>query len=562
MLFSYPGKYNLFLDNGFMNRHFRILLSVLWLGLFSTSHAQSFMVIGEYEHQEKSCSIWDYRTGYDSISAKVVASLSRETSVTILYKTTGASYDTLGILSRIAYYGGVADSIHFRGAQYDNITLGSFGPQSLYVKTAGLTSRSLVSFDPLSGVSAIDQTLPDQLAAILDQPLYRAKINLDNNDLVTDGVGDAWISETVLLQNPGLSSTSITDTISKYLGVNQVHFVTPVFSGLTDSYIKLSQMVHFVDAGTAIVASLPANHSESPVLDTLANRISRLIGGMSEPYKVYRIPIAPLDNGSYPTAASQPFRSYTNIIIRNKTVLIPSFGTNSDETAREIIAMLLPQYEVVQVESKLINQEFNLLNNYSSSIIPNQIGRLIHQPVRGVIPYAESFYFRVRPIGYIYADSMYMYYKKSSDTSFIRKRLLPGCPSFIGYFENLSPNDTISYFLSTWSNLYQITVPLTAPEGYYTFFMDNYTGEKEIVDCQTELYPNPSNGNFAIRFGENQAFPLEITIIDSEGKLIHKESVQHSVKDYSVSLEAPSGIYIIRIKDKKRFTNHKILINK
>ncbi len=545
-----------------MNRHLTILLSIVCLGLFSTSQAQSFTVIGEYEHQEESCSIWDYRAGYDSISAKIVAALSRETGVTLLYKTTGASYDTLGILSRIAFYGGIIDSIDLKEGQYEAITLGRFGPQSLYVKTAGLTSRSLVSFDPLSGVSAIDQTLPDQLVTILDQPLYRAKINLDNNDLVTDGVGDAWISETVLAQNPGLTETNIADTISRYFGVNQVHFVTPVFSGLTDSYIKLSQMVHFIDAGTAIVASLPANHSESPVLDTLANRISRLIGGMSEPYKVYRIPISPLDDVTYPTTASQPFRSYTNIIIRNKTVIIPSFGTNSDETAKEIIAMLLPQYEEVQIESKLINQEFNLLNNYSSCIIPNQIGRLIHQPVRGVVPYAESFYFRVRPIGYIYADSMYMYYKKPSDTSFIRKRLLPGCPSFIGYFENLLPNDTISYFLSTWSNLYQITVPLSAPEGYYTFFMDNYTGEKEIVNCQTELYPNPSNGNFAIRFGENQAFPLEITIIDSEGKFVYKESLQRSVKEQTVSFNAPSGIYIIRIKDKKRITSNKILINK
>ncbi len=545
-----------------MNRHLIILLSIVCLGLFSTSQAQSFTVIGEYEHQEESCSIWDYRAGYDSISAKIVAALSRETGVTLLYKTTEASYDTLGILSRIAFYGGIIDSIDLKEGQYEAITLGRFGPQSLYVKTAGLTSRSLVSFDPLSRVSAIDQTLPDQLATILDQPLYRAKINLDNNDLVTDGVGDAWISETVLAQNPGLTETNIADTISRYFGVNQVHFVTPVFSGLTDSYIKLSQMVHFIDAGTAIVASLPANHSESPVLDTLANRISRLIGGMSEPYKVYRIPISPLEDGSYPTTASQPFRSYTNIIIRNKTVIIPSFGTNSDETAKDIIAMLLPQYEEVQIESKLINQEFNLLNNYSSCIIPNQIGRLIHQPVRGVVPYAESFYFRVRPIGYIYADSMYMYYKKPSDTSFIRKRLLPGCPSFIGYFENLLPNDTVSYFLSTWSNLYQITVPLSAPEGYYTFFMDNYTGEKEIVNCQTELYPNPSNGNFAIRFGENQAFPLEITIIDSEGKFVYKESLQRSVKEQTVSFNAPSGIYIIRIKDKKRITSNKILINK
>jgi len=545
-----------------MNRQQLTLSLAFVFALFVNGFTQSFMIIGDYERQEKSFSIWDYRPGFDSITAKTVASLSLETRIYLLYKSSGVPYDTMGILSKIAYFGGNTDSIVFKGGEYESVGLGKFGPLSLYVNNAGLTSRCLVAFDPLPGISSVDQTLPTQIGAILNQPIYRPRIKLDLNDIVTDGVGDAWISEVVLNQNPGLTATSITDTVRKYLGVTQVHFVAPIFQDNQDKYVKLSQLMRFVDAGTAIVASLPSTHSESHVLDTLASQISRLIGGMSEKYQVYRIAVSPLDNGSYPSSASQAFRSYTNLIIRNKTVIIPAFGTSYDIEAKELIEMLLPDYQVTQISAKQLNEEYNLLSDYASSIIPFQIGRLIHQPIRGVLPYTETLDFRVRPIGYNYADSMFMFYRKNSDSTFIKKRLLPGCPSFIGFFENLTPGDTISYYLSTWTNLYQITVPLTATEGYYTFSMDGYTGEKEMADSQTELYPNPTNGNFVIKFNERNSFPVEISIFNPDGKLILKKTISQRKNEEKISIQPESGLYIIQIQTKESSSNLKLLINR
>jgi hypothetical protein len=83
--------------------------------------------------------------------------------------------------------------------------------------------------------------------------------------------------------------------------------------------------------------------------------------------------------------------------------------------------------------------------------------------------------------------------------------------------------------------------------------------DEEIIEYSDEivLYPNPSDGNFTIGYGDSISYSIEIISFAGQ-KVFEKQNTS----DNSVSVSHLSkGIYIVKITTEAKTLTKKILIN-
>jgi hypothetical protein len=73
-----------------------------------------------------------------------------------------------------------------------------------------------------------------------------------------------------------------------------------------------------------------------------------------------------------------------------------------------------------------------------------------------------------------------------------------------------------------------------------------------------KLYPNPSSGNFMIEFADLESSTVELTINDMNGRQVYSNKL--SGENISVSVDIPSGIYMVTVRAGDKLFKQKLLI--
>ena len=78
------------------------------------------------------------------------------------------------------------------------------------------------------------------------------------------------------------------------------------------------------------------------------------------------------------------------------------------------------------------------------------------------------------------------------------------------------------------------------------------------------VYPNPSNGNFEIKFASPYKGNINIKLISIDGKIIYQKNIikASDILNKELSLNIPSGVYSLILNTNDKVYTHKILINK
>ncbi len=64
------------------------------------------------------------------------------------------------------------------------------------------------------------------------------------------------------------------------------------------------------------------------------------------------------------------------------------------------------------------------------------------------------------------------------------------------------------------------------------------------------VYPNPVNEVLNLRFISEMSFPLEVSMIDTAGRIFLSEDIQQSVKRHQLDVkDLPNGLYFVQIED-------------
>jgi len=193
-----------------------------------------------------------------------------------------------------------------------------------------------------------DDAVPTLLGRYLGVPVYRPNLITEGGNFMTNGEGLCVATEWLLAENSQISQQELAAIQADYLGCERTIILTRMAgegTGHVDMFAK------FTSRDTVLVGAY--DHDEdrvnAAILDANAQRLASEVLPDGTPLRVVRIPM--------PSATGGVFRSYTNSLIVNGAVIMPTYDTDSWREADAIAAYqaALPAgYQVVPVDSSLI----------------------------------------------------------------------------------------------------------------------------------------------------------------------------------------------------------------
>ena len=80
-----------------------------------------------------------------------------------------------------------------------------------------------------------------------------------------------------------------------------------------------------------------------------------------------------------------------------------------------------------------------------------------------------------------------------------------------------------------------------------------------------EVFPNPSQGEFVVRFETQSSFSGHLTVEDAAGRIVYREAItEHSgIFEQKITLEnAQSGVYNVSIHANGRSITKRVVVQK
>ena len=452
--------------------------------------------------------------------------------------------------------GGVSlTNLRFLITGYNSIWCRDYGPWSVY---SGI-SDSLKIIDWIyNRPRPLDDIIPTFFANYISVPIYTT--TQPPNDLVAsggnfmvDGHGTGFSSKLILNENPGKTEAQIDTIIKKYMGLTRYIKMTTLPYDVIhhiDMHIKL------LDEETLLVGQYPPGVADGPQIEAnlqyILNNFQTCFG---KPYKVVRIPMPP-HNGQYPPSGN--YRTFTNSIIINKTVIVPTDEYKYDTTGLRIYREAMPGYNIVGIDCNSIIPSLGAIH-----CIVKEIG--VKDPIfisqsalrdtnNTTTPYEVKAYIKTKSG----ISNAKIYWTTDTTQGFGSLNMTASADTFTAYIPNKPLGTTIYYYISATSNNSKtITKPLPAPSGNFRFKITNasgISGNSSYLNNYTlyQNYPNPFNPVTKIKFDLPKNGFVRIQVFDIAGRLINtlindfKFSGSYEIDFYVGNLS--SGVYFYKME--------------
>lgn len=422
----------------------------------------------------------------------------------------------------------------------------------------------------------IAEALGLELYCMTDSP--SDMVNTGGN-WMTDGFGTGFASELILAENePGneygvsvKTESEIEDLVLEWLGVHTyVKMETLPFDQIhhIDMHMKL------IDEQTMLVGAFPENASDGPqIVANMEFVLSNYTNKWGEPYNLVWIPMPPSTGGSFPdgTWGGASYRTYTNSVFINNTVIVPTYREEFDTTAMAIYNEILPGYNIVGIDCD--NQPEPIIN--ASGAIhcithtvgvedPLLISHNALQDTESTDDYLVSAYVKHRSG----ISGAKLFWRLIGESDYAEVTMIDAGEDF---WEADIPGhpvgSTVQYYVEGTSVSGKIqTRPMPAPAGYWEFdVVDNTVhisngGQLEIAP----IYPNPASSITVIPVAHTTEGQGQIRIIDMLGREVMKVydgTIPHGEKKYFFDAGSlATGTYVVKVETTTSITSQKFLV--
>lgn len=176
-----------------------------------------------------------------------------------------------------------------------------------------------------------DDAIPDIVANFLGLDSYDMDLVQCGGNYMTDGLGIAVSTDLVWSENSSKSQTAIRQIMTDYNGIQTYHVTTDPLG----DYIKhVDCWGKYLAVDKIIITKVPTSSSNYTAYENMATWFSNQTTGYGNKYRVYRVT----------STAGQP---YTNSLILNNKVLLPTTGSTGDSGALTSYQQAMPGYEVL-----------------------------------------------------------------------------------------------------------------------------------------------------------------------------------------------------------------------
>lgn len=492
----------------------------------------------EWEEVEYLVITWE--PFFDGILTQIVAAGVEECKVIITTENEASVSNTL------TSAGIDLTNVIFLDRNWDSIWIRDYAANTVYENEVG--DRALVDWI-YNRPRPNDDTVPSGHANMTGIPLYVT--DTAPNDLVntggnymSDGMGNAFASELILEENEagnpyGVSAKTeeeIDQIMEDYMGIQNYIKMTPL---PYDVINHIDMHMKLLDEETLVVSRYPDGVADGPQIEAnIAEVLENELTPFGTPYKVNWIDAPPSPGGNYPDNGGY-YRTYTNALFVNKTILVPTYRPEVDEPALEQWRDLMPGYNVVGID--VDNPGENLISLVGAiHCITHTIGVadplwIVHQPVaespeNSTVTIEASMkhnsgvadakvYFR--EVGETYYDEVTMTLVGDD----IWKADIPVVTENVAY-----------YIWAEASSGKSIARPIVAPEGYWTIQVGELGTSEFNLDTITGPYPNPSNDTVSFKFKDVNG-PLSVTITNMLGQVLYRQEVEQRNGTLTLALQ-------------------------
>jgi agmatine/peptidylarginine deiminase len=419
--------------------------------------------MAEWEEVQALVIAW---AGQTPILREIVRNASKECKVFIV------TDDSTSVISSLTSAGIALDSVRFVDTPFNTIWMCDYGPTCVYRNDVD----SLYLIDWIyNRPRPEDDEVPSAIADFAHIPIYEATsapfdwVHTGGNNL-QNGMGTLFSSNLVLNENPGKTEAEIDTIAEKFLGIHQyVKFPTLPYDGIH----HLDMHMRVINEETIVVGQYPQGISDGPQIEAnLQYLVDSIKTEFGHPFNIIRIPMPPDQAGRYPNQDGS-YRTYTNAVFVNKTLLVPVYQEKYDTTALRIYRENLPGYNVVGINCNNIIGQLGALHCITKLIGADEPLLIAHSRLQDVEDtvayYPVSAYIRHRD-GIKEAS---LFYRSSKDSVYSEVPMLL-VDTTANIWASLIPaypaGTEVQYYIAADAKdgKHQVR-PIVAPEGYFKF---------------------------------------------------------------------------------------------
>jgi agmatine deiminase len=390
-----------------------------------------------------------------------------------------------------------------------------------------------------------------------DVPVYGSPLIHTGGNFMCDGHDNGFSTDLVYNENPGLTHAQVDAYMQSYLGINTYHVIQDVdVSGIhhIDCWGKL------LNEETFLVKQVSPGNSEYTRLEQNVATIRTWTDCYGRPYKIVRVMCQNIGSGGV--------ASYTNSVILDKKVLVPTFGDSAgDARALQTYRDAMPGYEVLGFTGSWLSDD--AIHCRAMGIHDKYMLRVDLAPLPDTVQTTGTGEVRLevniddRSEAGLKSDSLLVYWRTAGQLDFqaLHMAASAGPDSFYADIPAQPQGTRVEYyaFAADQSNRRERR-PYVAPAGYYSYVVglgpaSVAAGSASSLELASS-WPNPFPGGTTINFRLPATGPARLEVVDIQGRRVATlsggllsaggHSAYWDGRD-AAGNDMPNGIYLFRL---------------
>jgi agmatine deiminase len=492
----------------------------------------------EWEEIEYLVITW--QANYDGILTQIVAAGVQECKVVITTQNQNAVANTL------TSAGVDLTNVIFMDRDWDSIWIRDYAGNTIYENQVG--DRALTDWI-YNRPRPNDDTVPFGHAMLFDIPLYVT--DTAPNDLVntggnymSDGLGNAFASELILEENEAgnpynvsaKTEAQIDQIMEDYMGIqNYIKMQALPYDVINhiDMHMKL------IDEQTLVVSRYPQGVADGPQIEAnIQEVLDNEVSAFGTPYKVNWIDAPPSTSGNYPDNGGY-YRTYTNAVFVNKTILVPTYRPSVDNPALDQWRDLMPGYNIVGID--VDNQGENLISSLGAiHCITHSIGVedplwIVHQAIP-TAPENTSITVEASIKHNSGIANASVFYREVGATTY-QEAAMSLTSNDIWSSDITVQTTNVEYYI--WAQAISgktLTRPIVAPQGYWTIQVGELGATDFKLQNITGPFPNPARESVSFKF-KDVSGTLRVTITNILGQELYNRQVNQANGTLTLELQ-------------------------
>ena len=517
--------------------------------------------MAEWEEIQALCVTW---TSFRPTLAQIILHAKEEVEVIVICANAASAQNQL-----LNTYGlPNLDNVTFLEDDYDSVWMRDYGPNTVYFNDV----------DSLATVEWIynrprpeDDLLPDAIGDLLEIPVYSTieapndMVNTGGN-FTSDGMGSGFASALILEENEAgnpynvsvKSEEQIDNIMEEWMGIDRyIKMETLPYDAIhhIDMHMKL------LDEETILMGEYPEGEADGPQIEENLNYVlDNFNSPFGTPYKVVRIQMPP-HNGNYPDSWNSDYRTYTNSVFVNGTVLVPVYEEQFDSTALKVYEDNMPGYNVVGIDCNNIIQYSGALHCITRAIGVADPLLIIHQELADQLDNFDDYEINATVKHRSGISEATLYWTTDLNTNY-EAISMSLTDAETDQWTAILPNqgmdaEKIFYYIEGVANSGKTQVrPLVAPAGYFEFETNFITSTGDFSELNgltiSDISPNPVSTIASLSMTLPLQTTINIEIIDVLGRKVRNvfEGVQNAGEhQYFIDAKSlHSGLYFVRIE--------------